>query len=228
MFVIEPKLYKEFKMFAVIKSGGKQYKISPGDVITVEKLEGNPGTSVNLTEVLMVSNDKGVTAGNSLSGKSEIKAMIVEQKRGEKLIVFKKRRRQNSRRKNGHKQHLTCLWIEDIVVNGSSNPAQNKPVIKEKVVVTETKTAKKAKTSATQTKKPAKSATKPQSKTEAVNVQEDVKKVAKTEVAVKEPKAVSEKKATAPKAKTTEKDSSTDKKSAGTTKKKSPAKSKGE
>ncbi len=225
MFVIEPKLYKEFKMFAVIKSGGKQYKISPGDVITVEKLEGNPGTSVNLTEVLMVSNDKGVTAGNSLSGKSEIKAMIVEQKRGEKLIVFKKRRRQNSRRKNGHKQHLTCLWIEDIVVNGSSNPAQNKPIIKEKAVLTETKTAKKAKPSTASTKKPTKSAAKPQSKTESLNAQENVKKA---EVATKEAKAVSEKKATTPKAKATEKDSSTDKKSAGTTKKKSPAKSKGE
>jgi large subunit ribosomal protein L21 len=225
VFVIEPKLYKEFKMFAVIKSGGKQYKISPGDVITVEKLEGNPGTSVNLTEVLMVSNDKGVTAGNSLSGKSEIKAMIVEQKRGEKLIVFKKRRRQNSRRKNGHKQHLTCLWIEDIVVNGSSNPAQNKPIIKEKAVLTETKTAKKAKPSTASTKKPTKSAAKPQSKTESLNAQENVKKA---EVATKEAKAVSEKKATTPKAKATEKDSSTDKKSAGTTKKKSPAKSKGE
>ncbi|WP_085783646.1 50S ribosomal protein L21 [Candidatus Nucleicultrix amoebiphila] len=212
-------------MFAVIKSGGKQYKISPGDVITVEKLEGNPGTSVNLTEVLMVSNDKGVTAGNSLSGKSEIKAMIVEQKRGEKLIVFKKRRRQNSRRKNGHKQHLTCLWIEDIVVNGSSNPAQNKPIIKEKAVLTETKTAKKAKPSTASTKKPTKSAAKPQSKTESLNAQENVKKA---EVATKEAKAVSEKKATTPKAKATEKDSSTDKKSAGTTKKKSPAKSKGE
>ncbi|ARJ64875.1 50S ribosomal subunit protein L21 [Magnetospirillum sp. XM-1] len=97
-------------MFAVIQTGGKQYKVASGDVIRVEKLAGEAGAEVVLDQVLMVGEKIGapVVAGAS------VKATVVAQARGEKIIVFKKRRRQNSRRKNGHRQDLTILRITDI------------------------------------------------------------------------------------------------------------------
>lgn len=113
-------------MFAVIKTGGKQYKVMPGDLITVERLEGEAGSKVNINDILMVGDEKASTIGTPFVEKSEVKAMIVDQGRSDKVIVFKKKRRQNYRRKAGHRQHLTCLWIEDIVVNGKSHPAENK------------------------------------------------------------------------------------------------------
>lgn len=113
-------------MFAVIKTGGKQYKVMPGDLITVERLEGEAGSKININNILMVGDEKASTIGTPFVEKSEVKAMIVEQGRSDKVIVFKKKRRQNYRRKAGHRQDLTCLWIEDIVVNGKSHPAENK------------------------------------------------------------------------------------------------------
>jgi large subunit ribosomal protein L21 len=97
-------------MFAVIQTGGKQYKVASGDVIRVEKLAGEAGAELVLDQVLMVGDKIGapVVAGAS------VKATVVAQARGEKIIVFKKRRRQNSRRKNGHRQDLTILRITDI------------------------------------------------------------------------------------------------------------------
>jgi large subunit ribosomal protein L21 len=97
-------------MFAVIQTGGKQYKVASGDVIRVEKLAGEAGSELVLDQVLMVGDKIGapVVAGAS------VKATVVAQARGEKIIVFKKRRRQNSRRKNGHRQDLTILRITDI------------------------------------------------------------------------------------------------------------------
>ncbi len=97
-------------MFAVIQTGGKQYKVASGDVIRVEKLAGEAGSEVVLDQVLMVGDKIGlpVVAGAS------VKATVVAQARGPKIIIFKKRRRQNSRRKNGHRQDLTILRITDI------------------------------------------------------------------------------------------------------------------
>ncbi len=98
-------------MFAVIKTGGKQYKVAKDDVILVEKLAGEAGSEVILDQVLMVGDKIGAP---TVPGAS-VKATLVEQTRGEKIIVFKKRRRQNSRRKNGHRQDLTVLRITEIV-----------------------------------------------------------------------------------------------------------------
>ncbi len=97
-------------MFAVIQTGGKQYKVAKDDVIRVEKLAGEAGEQVVLDQVLMVGDKIGapIVAGASVT------ATVVAQARGPKLIVFKKRRRQNSRRKNGHRQDLTILRITDI------------------------------------------------------------------------------------------------------------------
>jgi len=101
-------------MFAVIRTGGKQYKVAAGDVIQVEKLAGEAGQTVTLDEVLMVSDAGNTTVGTPLVAKAAVTAEVVAQARGPKIIVFKKKRRQNYRRKNGHRQDLTVLRITGI------------------------------------------------------------------------------------------------------------------
>jgi large subunit ribosomal protein L21 len=97
-------------MFAVIKTGGKQYRVASGDVIKVEKLEAEAGSTVTLDQVLMVDGK----IGTPLVADATVSAEVVAQDRGPKIIVFKKKRRQNYRRKNGHRQDLTVLRITDI------------------------------------------------------------------------------------------------------------------
>ena len=97
-------------MFAVIKTGGKQYRVVPGDVIKVERLEAEAGATVSLEEVLML----GDKIGTPLIAGATVSAEVVAQDRGPKIIVFKKKRRQNYRRKNGHRQDITVLRIKDI------------------------------------------------------------------------------------------------------------------
>ncbi len=97
-------------MFAVIQTGGKQYKVAKDDVIRVEKLAGDEGAQVVLDQVLMV----GDKIGAPLVAGATVTAQVVAQARGPKLIIFKKRRRQSSRRKNGHRQDITILRITDI------------------------------------------------------------------------------------------------------------------
>jgi len=101
-------------MFAVIRTGGKQYKVAKDDVISVEKLAGEPGAVIELAEVLMI----GEGAGASVT------ATVVEQARAPKIIVFKKKRRHNYRRKKGHRQHQTVLRIGEIRSTGASRPEE--------------------------------------------------------------------------------------------------------
>ena len=102
-------------MFAVIRTGGKQYKVAANDVVKVEKLAGEAGSQVTLDDVLMVGDEAGTTSGTpELSGVS-VTATVLEQIRDDKVLVFKKKRRHNYRRKNGHRQYLTVLRITDIV-----------------------------------------------------------------------------------------------------------------
>ncbi|HSK40833.1 MAG TPA: 50S ribosomal protein L21 [Arenibaculum sp.] len=101
-------------MFAVIRTGGKQYKVANGDVIKVERLAGEPGATIGLNEVLMVSDGGETTVGTPLVAGAAVNAEVVAQDRGPKIIVFKKKRRQNYRRKNGHRQDLTVLRITGI------------------------------------------------------------------------------------------------------------------
>lgn len=97
-------------MFAVVRTGGKQYRVSPEDRITVEKLDGEAGSQITLDDVLLASD------GTELKDASKVKvtAEIVAHNRADKIIVFKKRRRQNYRRKQGHRQHQTVLKILSI------------------------------------------------------------------------------------------------------------------
>ncbi len=98
-------------MFAVIRTGGKQYKVAKDDVITVEKLAGEPGSTVTLDDVLMVAD--GAEARTKITGAS-VSAEVVEQIKADKVLIFKKRRRHNYRRKNGHRQALTVLRVTGI------------------------------------------------------------------------------------------------------------------
>ncbi|MBM3645885.1 MAG: 50S ribosomal protein L21 [Alphaproteobacteria bacterium] len=98
-------------MLAVIRTGGKQYKVAAQDTLEIERLEGETGATVEFTDVLMV----GEKVGSPTVAGAKVVASIVKQTRGPHLIVFKKRRRQNSRRKNGHRQDLTLVKIEQIV-----------------------------------------------------------------------------------------------------------------
>jgi large subunit ribosomal protein L21 len=105
-------------MFAVIKTGGKQYRVAAQDTITVAKLAGEPGAAVTFDQVVMMSNDNGVEVGAPLVAGVTVTGEVVAQTRGEKVIAFKKRRRQNSRRKRGHRQDYTIVRITEILAGG--------------------------------------------------------------------------------------------------------------
>ncbi|WP_422371780.1 50S ribosomal protein L21 [Hoeflea sp.] len=106
-------------MFAVIKTGGKQYRVAANDVLTIEKLEGEAGDTVEFGEVLMVGEGAGATVGAPFVDGAMVVAEVVEQGRARKVIAFKKRRRQNSKRIRGHRQHQTVVKITDILTGGA-------------------------------------------------------------------------------------------------------------
>jgi large subunit ribosomal protein L21 len=103
-------------MYAVIRTGGKQYRVATNQVIEVEKLDVEAGSSIELAEVLMVGEGESATIGSPLVAGASVTATVLEQGKGPKLIVFKKRRRKNFRRKTGHRQKLTVLRVTDIKV----------------------------------------------------------------------------------------------------------------
>lgn len=105
-------------MFAVIKTGGKQFRVAANDQITIAKLEGNPGDTVAFGSVLMLTDGEKSTIGAPFLGDITVAGEIVEQTRGEKVIAFKKRRRQNSKRKRGFRAELTVVRITDILTGG--------------------------------------------------------------------------------------------------------------
>jgi large subunit ribosomal protein L21 len=111
-------------MFAVIRTGGKQYRVAPNDVIEIERIAGEPGDIVELGEVLLLGGDSPKTGSPLIAG-ALVAAELVEHKRGDKIIVFKKKRRKNYRRKNGHRQALTMLRITEILTDGNK-PSQTK------------------------------------------------------------------------------------------------------
>jgi large subunit ribosomal protein L21 len=100
-------------MFAVIKTGGKQYRVAANDVLTVDRIAGEPGATIELAEVLMLGGDS-ITVGAPTVAGATVAIEIVRQSRGDKVIAFKKRRRQNSRRKRGHRQDYTVIKIAGI------------------------------------------------------------------------------------------------------------------
>jgi large subunit ribosomal protein L21 len=102
-------------MYAIIKSGGKQYRVAENDLLTLEKLPDDAGQTVELAEVLMVGDEGGVRVGAPFIEGARVTAEVVEHSRARKIIVFKKRRRKHYRRRAGHRQHQTVLRITGIV-----------------------------------------------------------------------------------------------------------------
>lgn len=129
-------------MFAVIKTGGKQYKVAADDVLTIEKLPAVAGDTVTFDEVLMVSAEGDVTIGAPLVDGASVVAELVEQKRDKKIVIFKKKRRQNYRRKNGHRQHLSVVRITDILTGGAKPKATKKAAPKKEAAKSEAPAAK--------------------------------------------------------------------------------------
>ena len=122
-------------MYAVLKTGGKQYKVSENDVIIVERLSGDSGAKINLDKVLMIGDGENTSVGNPIIEGALVAAEVLEHKRGDKITVFKKKRRKNYRRTMGHRQELTVLRITDILAAGEKKPGAKK-------TKTETKTSK--------------------------------------------------------------------------------------
>ena len=144
-------------MYAVVKTGGKQYRVEKNDVVLVEKLKANDGDQVVLGDVLMLGEGKKVTVGNPLINDAAVMAQVVRQTRGPKITMIYKRRRKNSRRKQGHKQDLTLLKIIDIAETGGLKLTPKKAVAKTK----ESKTKVEGKVKATDTKAKVDTKTKP-------------------------------------------------------------------
>jgi len=133
-------------MFAVIKTGGKQYRVAANDLLKVEKLVGNTGDIVEFAEVLAVGEGDNAEIGAPLVAGAVVTAEVVEQGKARTVIAFKKRRRQNSRRTRGHRQLLTTVRIAEILTGGAK-PAKAAAVKKEEVseaLEAETKPARKA------------------------------------------------------------------------------------
>ncbi len=101
-------------MYAVIKTGGKQYRVAKDETIVIEKLAGEAGETVAFDQVLMVGEGDGVTVGTPIVAGAKVEGEIVAQQRAAKILIFKKQRRQNHRRKNGHRQHETVVKITAI------------------------------------------------------------------------------------------------------------------
>ena len=101
-------------MFAVIKTGGKQYRVTPDDVIQIERISGEAGDEVSFNDVLMLADDGKTAVGTPLVDGARVTGTLMEQTRGEKIIIFKKKRRKSYRRRNGHRQDLSVVRITDI------------------------------------------------------------------------------------------------------------------
>lgn len=102
-------------MYAIIETGGKQQRVSQGDIISVEKITGNPGTSVEFDKVLAVGNGENMSVGKPYVQNAKVVASIIAQERARKVMIFKKKRRKNYRRTKGHRQYLTRLKIQEVI-----------------------------------------------------------------------------------------------------------------
>jgi large subunit ribosomal protein L21 len=121
-------------MFAVIKTGGRQFRVAPDDVLEIGKIAGDVGTIVQLNEVLVVGGDSPVLGTPMVAGAS-VAAEVLQHKRGPKVISFKKRRRKNSRRKRGYRDELTLLRVTEILTDNATPTIGPRPKREKKVVV---------------------------------------------------------------------------------------------
>jgi large subunit ribosomal protein L21 len=127
-------------MYAVIRTGGKQYRVAPDDVLDIERIPGEAGDAVEFADVLMIAGDTEPQVGTPLVDGASVAAELVEQFRGEKITIFKKKRRTTYRRKQGHRQELTKVRITDILTGGAKpkKAAKEKPAAKKAEKAAET------------------------------------------------------------------------------------------
>lgn len=183
-------------MFAVVKTGGKQYKVTPGDVLLVEKLQGEAGENIVLSDVLLVSDDKETVVGSPNLEKASVKATIREQARGDKVIVFKKKRRQGYRRTAGHRQDITVLTIDEITMGSKS---AKKPETKKATKTAKTAESKSDKTSKAASAKKATTTATAEKKAAAKTVKKTTSEAPAKKAATKTTAKTAEKKAPAKK-----------------------------
>jgi large subunit ribosomal protein L21 len=119
-------------MFAIIKTGGKQYRVATDQLLRIEKIDGEPGQIVQLGDVLMLGGEPPQLGSPTIAGAS-VAAEVIEQGRAPKVIAFKKRRRKNSRRKRGHRQEFTLLRVTEILTNGAQPSKTARPKAERKV-----------------------------------------------------------------------------------------------
>jgi large subunit ribosomal protein L21 len=144
-------------MYAVVRAGGRQYKVTPGESFSVEKIEGKPGSKIDLSEVLMVGGDKTVVGAPTVAG-AKVSVVIVDQYRGKKIFVFKKKRRNNYDKQRGHRSELTRLFVEAIVSPAGNATTDKKPVVVNRDADKATKKVAKAAAAGVETKGAAKTA----------------------------------------------------------------------
>jgi large subunit ribosomal protein L21 len=162
-------------MFAVIKTGGRQYRVVPDDVLEIGKIAGEVGTIVQLGEVLLVGGEQPVLGAPTVAGAS-VAAEVLQHKRGPKIIAFKKRRRKNSRRKRGYRDEITVLRVTEILTDNKQPtvgpwPKKEKPVVAAPAEGEDAETPKKTAKKKAPARKPAakttaKAAAKPRAKPE--------------------------------------------------------------
>ena len=144
-------------MLAIFKTGGKQYSVKTGQILKVEKLDGTKGDSISFNDVLAVSENSNHTIGSPLVEGATVEAKIIDQIRDKKIIVFKKRQRQNYRHTQGHRQYLTVLKIESINLGGKKSSIVSKKskdeVVDKDEAISKTATPKKVAAKKTSTKK---------------------------------------------------------------------------
>jgi large subunit ribosomal protein L21 len=144
-------------MYAVVKTGGKQYRVTKDDTILVEKLEANEGAQVTLDQVMMLGDGDTVTVGRPTVANATVEAQVVSQTRGPKILIFRRKRRKNHRRLQGHRQDLTLLKITDISTSGKpvAKAASKKAPAAKKAPGAKKAVAKKTAPKAVAAKKPA-------------------------------------------------------------------------
>jgi large subunit ribosomal protein L21 len=158
-------------MFAIIKTGGKQYRIQAGDVLTVEMIPAEPKQKVLFNQVLLIADDQETMIGMPFLEKAAVRAAVIENLKDEKVIVFKKKRRKQFRRTRGHRQDLTKLLVEKIILDVDALPAEDLQGLEPAPAAPLERAAEaervEAKPAAAAAKKPAKKEAKPRAKAEA-------------------------------------------------------------
>lgn len=153
---MRPEEFGADRMFAVVRAGGKQYRVAPNDVIVVEKLAADAGAEIELDQVLMLDNGKGAEIGTPLVDGARVAVTVMEQGRGAKVIAFKKKRRKDYRLTHGHRQSITVLRVNQLLAKGekrsAAKPAAKKPAAKAEAKPADEKPKAKAEAAA---KKPA-------------------------------------------------------------------------